>query len=153
MNEELIPWLHSNSAFRFNSSPESDTAIAALESEFRILLPDGHREVLRTSGGGSLEGALDALDLYGIDRLREMNRDHEIRWSLPGMFVFGENWGGALYYYDVLGRLERGSMAIFWVEMGSVGFPFSRFVGNSVREVCEKISCGASFFELPHMNR
>ena len=75
----------------------------------------------------------------------------DYREHLPGMFLIGNDEGDNTFYYDPANRLGKGAYAVFMVELGSVGFPYSKHAAAHVTELLEKIIAGESIWDYPHL--
>src|SRR4051812_29601482 len=93
--------------------PGDSKALAHLESEFRVRLPEDLRQLLLYSDGGSLEGPKIELNLESIAGMFGQNSDERFQQGLPGMFVIGDDGVGGVYFYDPEGRLGHGKNALF----------------------------------------
>jgi hypothetical protein len=105
---------------RPSAPPES---LAALESKYHLQLPADYRELMLVTNGCGLYGHRTKLNLEQAEELLWYNEDPDFAAQLPGMFVIGDDGGGALFYYDPANRLGKGAYAIFQVDFGAMDFP------------------------------
>jgi hypothetical protein len=67
------------------------------------------------------------------------------------MFVIGDDNGDAIYYYDSTNRLCKGAYALFQVDLGCIGFPYSKYAARTLTELVEAILSGEEIWEYPYL--
>jgi len=145
---------------RLRALPESDwmphppatpESLALLESKYHLELPADYREVMLVTSGFGLYGHRTQLNLESADELLWHNEDPSFTAELPGMFVIGDDNGDALFYYDPANRLGKGEYAIFQVDFGTIGFPYSKHAASSLTDLIEAILANKSIWEYPYL--
>jgi hypothetical protein len=71
--------------------------------------------------------------------------------ALRNTFVFGSDFGGNYYFYDVMNESGFGSYSVFQVYPGNPNWEDSIYIGNSLTELLEKIINGENFSEYPRL--
>jgi hypothetical protein len=147
-NDRLIDILSPLPDNRWASRPPADEeSVAALERQYDLHLPSDYRGLLLRSNGGSIGGKDAAINLEPVEMLMSHNLDPRFVADLPGMFVIGDDGGGAVYYYDPDGRHGKGDWALFLIPLGELGSGRQRFAGRSLTSAAERALAGESFFE------
>jgi SMI1 / KNR4 family (SUKH-1) len=124
--------------------PADEAAVAALERDLGVRLPDDYRDLLLRSDGGAIEGDRTAMNLEPVEVLGPHNRDDRFTRYIPGTFVFADNGGGSVYGIDLEGRFGRGEGAVFLFPLGELSGPTVVYGGSSVSDTAERILRGES---------
>lgn len=127
--------------------PANEAAILSLEHEYDLRLPGDYRSLLLRSNGGAIGGERTAINLESVEVLMWHARDMRFVEHLPGMFVIGDDGGGAVYYYDPEDRHGRGDWALFVIPLAELGSDRNRFAGRNLTEAAERAVAGDTFFE------
>jgi hypothetical protein len=136
------------------AAPADPTAIARVEDELGLRLPNDYRALLQHSNGGELRRAgVPGLVLEPVERLVWHNEDPAFRRRLPGMFVFANDGAGHAYYYDPEGELGLGPFHILFVAFSSLGFDRSMAVAPSLTGVVRRILTEDDFLEDRKLGR
>lgn len=130
-------------------APGDAAALAAVEHELGRRLPDDHRDLLLACDGGSLAGPQETVNLAPVADLVRRTRDGRFQDAYPGMVAFGDNGGGALYFYDPEGSLGRGTWAVFWASWSDLRPEWARFAGDDLTDVLHRVADGVSYFDEP----
>lgn len=133
------------------SPPASAESLAALESRYQLDLPADYRTLMLETNGCGLYGHRTQLNLESADELLWHNEDPAFVAALPGMFVIGDDNGDALFYYDPTGRLGKGRYAIFQVDFGAIGFPYSKYAAASLTDLIEAILADKAIWDYPYL--
>lgn len=137
---------------QWKTSPPADPeSLEALESKYDLQLPADYRELMLETNGCGLYGHATQLNLEPPDELLWHSEDPRFTEHLPGMFVIGDDNGDALFYYDPANRLGKGAYAIFQVDFGTIGFPYSKHAANSLTDLFEAILDDKAIWEYPYL--
>lgn len=79
--------------------PAGADAVAAIEREFDVTLPDDYRAYLRTAGGGEATAPEAYAGLWPVRLVSVFNRRYRIPWNFPGLLGIG-NDGFLMYVLD-----------------------------------------------------
>ena len=133
--------------------PASLPAIGAAEKALGTRFPAEYQTLLLYSNGGALKAAQARVLFFSIEELPEFNV-HRV-WSphLPGMVVFGDDFGDYIYYFDPENRLHRGDWAIYLVEKGGARFDYSKYAASSLDELCRRVIDGVALVDEPYLRR
>lgn len=128
--------------------PATAKEIDAIEAEYGLQLPADYRELLRaTNGCGIYPPKGTKLDLDSADDVLCNNTgDPRFEGDLPGMFIIGSDNSGGVVYYDPANRLGKGAWALFLVDLGTIGFPYSKPVAPSLTALIERVLAGETLW-------
>lgn len=79
--------------------PADPDAVARIEKEFDITLPEDYRAFLMAAGGGDTTAPEAYTGLLPVKILALFNRSYRIPWNFPGLFAIG-NDGFLVYVLD-----------------------------------------------------
>ncbi len=133
------------------SPPATPQSLEAIEKKCGIVLPADYRELMLATSGCGLYAYRTKLNLEPADEVPWHNEDPRFKADLPGMFVIGDDNGEAVFYYDPKNRLGRGAYALFEVDLGTIGFRYSKYAAASLTQLLEKIIAGESIWDYPQL--
>lgn len=131
--------------------PAAAESLAELENKYHLVLPADYRELMLVTSGCGLYGHRTQLNLEPANELLWHNQDPRFTSELPGMFVIGDDNGDALFYYDPANRLGKGDFAVFQVDFGTIGFPYSKYAAASLTGLLEAILANEAIWEYPYL--
>lgn len=128
--------------------PASAEALKAIEDKYGFRLPPDYRELLLATNGCGVYEKRSKVNLESADDVI-WNNDGDPRFEeyLPGMFVIGDDSSGGVFYYDPENRLGKGAWALFLVDLGNIGFPYSKYVGATLTGLLEKVLADESLWD------
>jgi hypothetical protein len=131
--------------------PATVESLVALDKKYHLQLPTDYREIMQLTNGCGLYGHPTQLNLEPADELLWHNEDPRFAAKLPGMFVIGDDNGDALFYYDPTNRLGKGAYAIFLVDFGMIGFPYSKHAAANLTGLIEAVLANEQIWEYPYL--
>jgi hypothetical protein len=131
--------------------PASLEKLTEVESKCGLSLPADYKQLMLHTNGVEVASPGIVMHLAPVEVLAGHNMTEEFHEYLPGMFVVGDDAGGAIYYYDPNNKLGYGTFALFLVRMGAMGFYYSVFVAKSIVEAIEQVLDGVCFFDRPYL--
>jgi len=133
------------------SPPAPEEDLAALERKYGLTLPADYRALMHVTDGFGLYVQPSKLNLETAGDMLWHNQDPRFTESLPGMFVIGDDNGDGIFYYDPAGRLGKGRFALFYVDLGVIGFPHSKYVARDLTQLIHAILDGSDLWNQPHL--
>jgi len=133
------------------SPPATAEELEAIEQKYGIVLPADYRELMLATSGCGLYAYRTKLNLESADDVLWHNEDPRFKEHLPGMFVIGDDNGDAVFYYDPKNRLGRGAYALFEVDLGTIGFPHSKYAAANLIQLFDRIIAGESIWDYPYL--
>jgi hypothetical protein len=131
--------------------PATPEALAALEAKYHITLPADYRELMLVTNGCGLYGHRTKLNLELADDLLWHNEDPRFTTHLPGMFVIGDDNGDSIFYFDPTNHLEKSAYAVFMVELGVIGFPYSKYAAPTFAALIDAILDNRDIWDNPYL--
>lgn len=132
-------------------SPNHDGSpqfVAVAEAKLGVSFPEDYKAVLSIWNGGSFAGSESLVNLIAADELVGHNMSEFFIENIPGMFVFGDDGGGGIYFFDPKHALGHGAFAIHYASMGLLSLEDSAYLATSITELFEKALAGAYFGDL-----
>jgi hypothetical protein len=133
--------------------PGNERDLRALEREYKLKLPQDYKDYILLSNGGSIHAGGSVLHIDPADEALGMNMNEDYENYLPGMFMFGGDGGGSVYFYDPKNRFGKGAYAVFLVEEGSLQPRDVIFVGKDLTEVIESVLNKEEFHDRPRYGK
>jgi hypothetical protein len=124
-------------------APASAHAIADVEKELAVRLPDDYKEFLRVTDGyaGSI-GEDGYIDLFATQQIVELQRGYEFDRDLPGFLLIGSNGGGEAFGFDK--RTEPWNVVM--VPFIGTEWKVSIVVGNTFNKFLKRQAAGEDLF-------
>jgi hypothetical protein len=121
---------------RFEGNPPAAEASLRAFEDAAFQLPDDYKRFLRRTNGGVGFVGNAYVDLWPIERLRELNDAYEVGQYARGLFFFGSDGGGEAFAFD------RRSATLPIVSVPFVGLELeqARPMGASFEEFLEQLS-------------
>jgi SMI1 / KNR4 family (SUKH-1) len=127
-----------NGTHWYSDNPNTEHQLAAVDVNHAF--PDDYRELM-LAGGGEIVGENSRVVLMPLRNLQLFNP--EPNWEdLRDMFVFAEDAGDYVYFYDPTDRLGRGGGAVFAVAKGSPHLRHAIYVARDLTHLVDRILVG-----------
>lgn len=138
-------WLKGNSNF-------NQAFLDEFMDAYQIQLPPEYCSFILATGKIMLKGKGQQISFFNEDELHSIP-DHPFSEGMEGAFVFGNDQGGHLFFYDTQNQSGLGVNSVFLVYPGSPFWHTSRYLGANLTEVFQKIIAGDSFVDYPFLKR
>lgn len=80
--------------------PATDGKIKQLEDNFNVNLPDDYKQFLLLSDGVTGNIGNNYVDLWSVDNVINLNKEHNVSEFFPGFVLFGTDGGNEAYAFD-----------------------------------------------------
>jgi hypothetical protein len=133
------------------SKPAAKKAAERLENQYGIILPGDYKKILEISNGGGFEG--DRTDVYfeDVDFLEQQEDEYPRSPDFPPIFIFGNNGGGWVYFFDINNFFGKGENSICMCHMGSLFPQYVVYVADTLTDMVKQIIAGEEFVERPYI--
>jgi hypothetical protein len=144
---DIVDYLIANQNKKwFGNYPATKKEIQEAEQALSVTFPESYRRFLQHSNGGETIDAPNPVSIFPLNHVLELGM-HDIRYQkhLPCMLVFADDFGDYIFYFDVKGRLGKGSCAIFGQELGSLSSNNSHHIEKDFDSFIKRVFEGPPF--------
>lgn len=124
----------------------TEDQVAAAEAAVKRTFPADYRDVL-LAGGGEITGENARILLFPPGDLSRFNPDPDWK-ELHEMFVFADDSGDFLYFYDPDNKLKRGAWSIFVVAKGSPFLRHALYAAKDLGHLVDRIFAGDEVLDV-----